>query len=155
MHPIPKLAPAQTVPSRMVYHEINTAPRPLANMVQTQEQRDGLVEPIAELRSLYKSLNDSMSFACSADQYITRSVQVKERLLDQVRDPPIIKNKSRSRDARLAAAREGLPYSGGGSGRRKCGVCWEYGHNRVRCPMRSMRPYNIRSIPTRFTLQFN
>ncbi|KAJ7097420.1 hypothetical protein C8R44DRAFT_643579, partial [Mycena epipterygia] len=119
----------ETLPAREVFHEIQTAIRPLMTHVQTREQVDDLLQSLDAIR--YASLRRSRA---------------------TIHDPPIIQHKGRPRTERITSAIEGRPVGGGARGskrrreekenadepqrkktKRRCAICHEEGHNRATC----------------------
>ncbi|KAJ6466082.1 hypothetical protein DFH09DRAFT_905465, partial [Mycena vulgaris] len=123
--------PTETLPAREVFHEIQTAIRPLMAHVQTREQVDDLLHSLDAIR--YR------------------------RSRETIHDPPAIQHKGRPRTERLTGALEGRPVGGGARAgkrrldenpekendndpprkkvRRQCALCHQEGHNRTTCAL--------------------
>ncbi|KAJ7111207.1 hypothetical protein C8R46DRAFT_870448, partial [Mycena filopes] len=123
----------ETLPAREVFHEIQTAIRPLMAHVETREQVDDLLRNLDGIRRQ----NDD------------------QRYRETIHDPPVIRHTGRPRTQRLTGAVEGRAVGGGGSQAqkrrlqdreniepdrsnkkacRRCGLCRKEGHNRATCP---------------------
>ncbi|KAJ6553226.1 hypothetical protein B0H19DRAFT_1295886 [Mycena capillaripes] len=129
----------QTLPARDVFHNVQSAIRPLLAGIQTQEQVADLIQSLETLQNL------------------------QETRQEQIMNPPVISHKGRPRTARLTNAREGRQRGGGVTrvacnnlevtsepvaspsppkksrvGRSyKCSLCRKEGHNRSNCPLQS------------------
>ncbi|KAJ7785372.1 hypothetical protein DFH07DRAFT_698297, partial [Mycena maculata] len=110
----------ETLPAREVFHEIQTAIRPLMTHVETREQVDDLLRNLDQIR--------------------------ERKSRETIHDPEIIRHKGRPRTQRLTGALEGRPVGGGGQASkrrradrgkenaRRCALCHKEGHNRTTCP---------------------
>ncbi|KAJ7681855.1 hypothetical protein DFH06DRAFT_907492, partial [Mycena polygramma] len=126
----------ETLGAREVFHEIQSAVRPLMSRVETREQVDDLIRSLDGIRQQ----NEERAYRST------------------IHDPEILRHKGRPRTKRLTGAIEGQPSGGGGSqakkrrledrenvepdgatrkkacSGRRCGLCRKEGHYRGTCP---------------------
>ncbi|KAK7012425.1 hypothetical protein R3P38DRAFT_2790684 [Favolaschia claudopus] len=87
----------QTLPAREIFHEIQTAIRPLMNHVHTREEVDDLLNRLDQIRD-------------EGDQQTYRAT---------IHDPRAVHHKGRPRTQRLSGGTEGRPQGGGGQAAKR------------------------------------